>query len=42
VLVGLIVSLEESVNHEEMTHEEAMEQAEDILATFSFNSKKGS
>lgn len=35
VLVGLIVSFEESVEHDEMTYEEAIERAQDILAVFS-------
>ncbi len=37
VLVGLIVSLEESVEHEEMTYEEAQDRAQDILSAFSFD-----
>lgn len=37
VLVGLIVSLEESVGHEEMTYEEAQDRAQGILSAFSFN-----
>ena len=36
VLVGLIVSLEESIEHEEMTYEEAIERAQDILNAFQY------
>jgi hypothetical protein len=42
VLVDLIVSVEEAVEeaveHEEMTHEDAIERARDILNAFSFDS----
>ena len=41
VLVGLIVSLKDCAEHEEMTYEEATEQAHDILTTFSFDSNLG-
>lgn len=37
VLVGLVISLEESVKQEEITQEEATERAEVILANFTFN-----
>ena len=38
VLVGLIFSLNESVEHEEMTYEDAMDRAKDILNKFSKDS----
>lgn len=38
VLVGLIASIEESVEHDEMTYEEAIERAQEILAAFSSES----
>lgn len=37
VLVGLIFSLNESVEHEELTYEEAMQRAHDTLNVFSFD-----
>jgi hypothetical protein len=37
VLVGLIVSLKESVEHEEMTYEDAMDRAQDILNAFRYD-----